>query len=81
MAGVSSHPRKGISEPRFPLSNVEFLNMTIKAMMITTFCLAPYFGVAATIEMWLQPWREFYNGGEFLYLSLCIFVKKTPKDF
>jgi hypothetical protein len=76
MAGVSSRLRKGRSEPHFPLTHVEFLNMTIKAMMTTTFCLTPYFGLPATLEMWLQPWREFYNGGEFLYLSLCIAAKK-----
>lgn len=45
------------------------------AMMIITFYLSSYLGVAATVEMWLQPCREFSTGGEFVYLSLCIVEK------
>ena len=48
------------------------LPITIKAMMIIAFRLTPYLGVVATQKMWLQPCHKFYNGDEFLYLSLFV---------
>ncbi|PWA73961.1 phospholipase-like protein [Artemisia annua] len=35
-----------------------------KAMMMITFYLPSYLGMAATLEMWLQPCREICTGGE-----------------
>lgn len=55
--------------------------ITIKAMMIITFHLTLYFGMAATLKMWLQPRKEFYNDSESVYLSLCVAEKKLERLF